>query len=80
MFGIFFAFLAGIFTIVAPCILPLLPIILVASVGQKNKLRPLFIVLGFVIVFSTAAVGLSLLARATGFNTNIKERSGCACH
>jgi len=42
MIQILFAFLAGILTIAAPCILPLLPIILGTSVGQSSRLRPLF--------------------------------------
>mgnify|MGYP001550257143 FL=1 len=59
MIQILFAFLAGILTIAAPCILPILPIILGASVGQHNRLRPLMIVLGFVISFAAASLVLS---------------------
>ncbi len=58
MLQILFAILAGVLTIGAPCILPLLPILLGASVGQQSKTRPLFIVLGFVLTF--AAIGLIL--------------------
>lgn len=50
------AFLAGALTIGAPCILPMLPIILGASLGQANRLRPLFITLGFILAFSGAAL------------------------
>lgn len=65
-----FAFLAGILTIAAPCILPMLPIILGASVGQKNKLRPLFIVLGFVTSFAAASLLLSTLVTHLGLSQN----------
>jgi len=67
MIQILFAFLAGILTIAAPCILPMLPIILGASVGQKNKLRPLFIVMGFVVSFAAASLLLSALITSWTF-------------
>lgn len=50
------AFLAGALTIGAPCILPMLPIILGASLGQANRLRPVFITLGFILAFTAAAL------------------------
>src|SRR4029079_13651574 len=65
-----FAFLAGILTIAAPCILPMLPIILGASVGQKSKLRPLFIVMGFVMSFAAASLVLSALVTHLGLSQN----------
>ncbi len=68
MFQIVFAFLAGVLTIAAPCTLPLLPVLLGTSLGKRNKLRPFFIVLGFIIVFTLAAVALSFLAKYTGVN------------
>src|SRR5678815_1749053 len=71
MIQILFAFLAGILTIAAPCILPMLPIILGASVGQKNKLRPLFIVIGFVASFAAASLLLSALITHLGLSQNL---------
>jgi cytochrome c biogenesis protein CcdA/thiol-disulfide isomerase/thioredoxin len=59
MIQILIALLAGIFTIGAPCILPVLPILLGASVGQRSKTRPLFIALGFIITFSITALLIS---------------------
>lgn len=38
------SFLAGVLTVLAPCVLSLLPIIIGGSVGEKNPLRPLIIV------------------------------------
>lgn len=61
MLQILFAVLAGILTIGAPCILPLLPILLGASVGQQSKTRPLFIALGFVVTFALTGLLLSYL-------------------
>lgn len=58
----FFAFLSGIVTILSPCILPVLPIILSGTVGGKKK--PVGIVLGFVISFSLFTLALSALVQA----------------
>lgn len=52
------AFLAGVFTIASPCVLPILPILLGTAVAQQSKVRPLFIVGGFVLTF--AALGMLL--------------------
>ncbi|MDC7232777.1 MAG: peptide-methionine (R)-S-oxide reductase MsrB [Spirochaetales bacterium] len=58
----FFAFLSGIVTILSPCILPVLPLILSGSVGGKRK--PLGVVLGFVLSFSLFTLILSTLVQA----------------
>lgn len=41
-----FSFLAGILTVLSPCVLPLLPIIISGGIGAKNYIRPLLITLG----------------------------------
>lgn len=63
MLQIIFSFLAGMLTIGAPCILPMLPIILGVSVGHTGKTRPLFITLGFITTFSVAGLTLSLVVQ-----------------
>ena len=68
---IIFAILAGVLTIAAPCILPMLPILLGASVGHQSKQRPLLIVLGFIISFSAAALLLSAVVSRFNFNPNL---------
>jgi cytochrome c biogenesis protein CcdA len=55
-----YAFLAGIVTILSPCILPLLPILLAGSTGD-GKLRPWGIVLGFLVSFSFFTMTLSAI-------------------
>lgn len=45
------AILAGVLTTLAPCILPILPIILGVGTGG-SKWRPVFVVLGFILSFS----------------------------
>lgn len=71
MFNLFLAVLAGIVTIAAPCTLPVLPILLGASVGQTGKLRPAFIALGFVLSFTAVALLLASITRLFNFDPNI---------
>ena len=46
MIELLFAVLAGILTIAAPCTLPMLPILLGASIGRTSHVRPAMIALG----------------------------------
>src|ERR1700732_651028 len=71
MLSLVLALLAGIVTVAAPCTLPMLPILLGASVGQTGKLRPALIALGFVISFSAAALLLSAITRIFDFDPNV---------
>src|ERR1700704_6905504 len=77
MFNLVLALLAGVVTIAAPCTLPVLPILLGASVGQTGKTRPAMIALGFVISFSAAALLLSAITRIFDFDPNVL-RTGAA--
>ncbi|MBV7483102.1 cytochrome c biogenesis CcdA family protein [Bordetella sp. BOR01] len=56
------ALLAGVLTIASPCVLPLLPILLGSSVERSTRLRPLFVVTGFVTAFAGLGIALSLLS------------------
>jgi cytochrome c-type biogenesis protein len=56
MIEIALAFAAGLLTVAAPCILPLLPVLLGASIGRQDRWRPLFLVAGFIIAFSGFAI------------------------
>lgn len=58
------AFLAGAATIASPCVLPVLPVMLNASVPQQGRTRPRMIVLGFVIAFPSFAMALGSLSAA----------------
>jgi cytochrome c biogenesis protein CcdA len=70
MLNLVLALLAGVVTIAAPCTLPMLPILLGASVGQTGRLRPALIALGFVISFSATALLLSAITRVFDFDPN----------
>jgi cytochrome c biogenesis protein CcdA/thiol-disulfide isomerase/thioredoxin len=63
---VLFAFLAGIVTILSPCILPVLPIILSSSVDASGKRRPFGVVVGFVLSFTFFTLFLSTLVRISG--------------
>ena len=71
MLNLILALLAGVVTVVAPCTLPMLPILLGASVGQTGKARPAMIALGFVISFSAAALLLSAIIDVFDLDPNI---------
>ncbi len=63
---IVFAFIAGVVTILSPCILPVLPIILSSSVDASGKRRPFGVVVGFVLSFTFFTLFLSTLVRLFG--------------
>ena len=64
-----FSFLAGVVTILSPCILPVLPVILTGAV-TKGKRRPWGIVSGFVASFSFFTLALAAIVRSTGLSAN----------
>lgn len=70
MLNLVLALLAGVVTVAAPCTLPMLPILLGASVGQTGKVRPAMIALGFVMSFSMVALLLSAITRVFDFDPN----------
>lgn len=63
----FFAFLAGIVTILSPCILPVLPIILSGSVTGSKK-YPYGVVAGFILSFTFFTIFLSSIVKLTGIS------------
>lgn len=71
MLELLFAILAGVLTIAAPCTLPMLPILLGASIGRSSQLRPAMIALGFVVSFSAVALLLGALTRLLDFDPNV---------
>lgn len=70
MLSLVLALLAGLVTVAAPCTLPMLPILLGASVGQTGKMRPAMIAAGFVMSFSAAALALGAITRIFDFDPN----------
>lgn len=62
---ILFAFIGGIITILSPCILPVLPIVLSGSLTGGKK-RPLGIVTGFIVSFTFFTLFLSAIVKVLG--------------
>ena len=67
-----FAFLAGIVTILSPCILPILPIVLSSSIGGKKTSlsRPIGVVVGFIASFTFFTLFLSTIVQLSGIPAN----------
>ncbi len=60
-----FAFASGIVTILSPCVLPVLPIVLSGGVA-RGKARPLGVVTGFVASFTAFTLALTAIVQAIG--------------
>ncbi len=65
-----FSFLAGVVTILAPCIWPLLPIVLSAS-SNAGKRRPLGITLGVMLSFTIFTLSISYLEKIFHIDPNL---------
>jgi cytochrome c-type biogenesis protein len=72
------ALFAGILTIAAPCTLPVLPILLGASIGRRAGARPVFIAAGFVASFAFVALALNTLAAVLHFDPDVLRTAGLA--
>ena len=70
-----FAFLAGVVTVLSPCILPVLPIVLASALGG-SRLRPLGVVLGLVASFTLFTLTLTALVGATGVSADALRVAG----
>lgn len=68
---LFFAFLSGIFTILAPCIWPILPLVLSTSFGSVSHKRPLGIIVGIMTSFSVFTLSISTIVALFHFDPNI---------
>jgi len=64
------SFIEGLALIVSPCILPVLPLVLGASVDGGRK-RPFGIIIGFVLAFSLFAIAARHLVAALGIDVEL---------
>ena len=72
------AVLAGLLTVAAPCVLPMLPVVLGASVGQTSRLRPAFIAAGFALAFSAVALLFSVFSQVIGLSQETLRQAAIA--
>ena len=68
------AFISGLFTILAPCIWPLLPIVLADVTQSKSKRRPLGITAGVALSFAFLTLAVSFLESSLGLNPNVLRK------
>ncbi|MDO8881514.1 cytochrome c biogenesis CcdA family protein [Pseudotabrizicola sp.] len=64
---IIFGYLAGLLTLINPCVLPVLPIVL-ASALKADRRAPLALAAGMSVAFVTLGLGLSALGPALGLD------------
>lgn len=66
---ILFALLSGIVTVLSPCVLPVLPIVLSSS-ASSGKRRPLGVITGLIISFSLFTLAISEIVRLLGLSAS----------
>lgn len=64
-----FAFLSGIVTVLSPCVLPVLPIVLSSS-AASGKRRPLGVITGLIISFSIFTLLITQIVALLGLSAN----------
>lgn len=65
--GLFISFFAGIASVLSPCVLPLIPIIVGYSLLEKNLSRVIFFSFGFFLVFSIIIMLTALFTVAVNY-------------
>ena len=60
------AFLAGVVTAISPCVLPVLPIVFAGGASGASRRRPIAIVAGIVVAFTTSLLVLTWLLSKLG--------------
>lgn len=68
-----FAFLAGLLTLINPCVLPVLPLA-VSSGLEKNRAAPLALAAGMSLSFTVLGVGIAALGPALGISPESVSR------
>ena len=69
------AFAAGALTILSPCVLPLVPIVL-GSAAQKHRLGPLALAAGLVASFTLVGFAVATLGAASGLDSDVVRTAG----
>jgi cytochrome c biogenesis protein CcdA/thiol-disulfide isomerase/thioredoxin len=66
---ILFSLLSGLVTVLSPCVLPVLPIVLSSS-ASKGKKRPLGVITGLIISFSIFTLAISQIVKLLGLSAS----------
>lgn len=67
---LFFAFVAGTLTVVSPCVLPVLPMVLGAAAAQGRS-GPVFLAIGLTLSFVTIGMFVALFGFAIGLDEGV---------
>lgn len=73
MLTYFWAYVAGALTLINPCVLPLLPII-IASAFQASRLGPLALAAGLIVSFTIVGVGVTAFGHLAGVDNDTINR------
>ncbi len=69
------AYAAGALTILSPCVLPLVPIVL-SSAAQRHRLAPVALAAGLVLAFTATGFVVAAFGRALGIDTLVVRDAG----
>ena len=69
----FWAYIAGLLTLINPCVLPLLPITIAAAL-QNNRAGPLALVTGLIFAFTVIGVGVTAFGHLLGIDSQLINR------
>jgi len=72
-----FSALAGIVTVLSPCILPILPVLLSAGVGRGRQ-RAYGIIIGLIVSFAFFTLSLTAIVHATGISPDLLRYAAIA--
>lgn len=69
-----FGYLAGVLTLINPCVLPILPIVLTSSL-RADRRAPIFLALGMSASFVVLGLGVATLGPALGISEDVVARA-----
>ena len=69
------AYAAGVLTILSPCVLPLVPIVL-ASAAQRHRYAPFALAAGLVVAFTVTGFVVAAFGQALGIDTLVVRAAG----
>lgn len=69
------AYVAGALTILSPCVLPLVPIVL-SSTAQRHRFAPLALAVGLVVAFTATGFIVAAFGQALGIDTLVVRAAG----
>ena len=70
-----FAFLAGILSVLSPCVLPLVPIVL-GTAASEHRFGPLALAAGLAIAFTAIGLFVATVGFAIGLDGDVFRRAG----